>query len=45
MCLACSWAPFFNRFLELAIEERLGVRETKALTIERDFFSPCQKAL
>jgi restriction system protein len=29
-----------DRLLELLIEEGLGVRETKALTIDRDFFSP-----
>lgn len=34
-----------DRLLELLIEEGLGVRETKALTIDRDFFSPYQKAL
>lgn len=33
-----------DRLLELLIEEGLGVRETKALTIDRDFFSPYQKA-
>ncbi|MBX4927820.1 restriction endonuclease [Rhizobium binae] len=34
-----------DRLLELLIEEGLGVRETKALTIDRDFFSPYRKAL
>ncbi len=34
-----------DRLLELLIEEGLGVRETKALTIDRDFFSPYQRAL
>lgn len=34
-----------DRLLELLIEEGLGVRETQALTIDRDFFSPYQKAL
>lgn len=29
-----------DRLLELLIEEGLGVRETKALTIDRDFFAP-----
>ena len=33
-----------DRLLELLIEESLGVRETKALTIDRDFFAPYQKA-
>lgn len=33
-----------DRLLELLIEEGLGVRETKALTIDRDFFAPYQKA-
>ena len=32
-----------DRLLELLIEESLGVRETKALTIDRDFFTPYQK--
>jgi restriction system protein len=32
-----------DRLLELLIEESLGVRETKALTIDRDFFAPYQK--
>lgn len=32
-----------DRLLELLIEERLGVRETKALTIEPDFFSAYMK--
>lgn len=32
-----------DRLLELLIEENLGVRETKALTIEADFFSAYQK--
>ncbi len=32
-----------DRLLELMIEEGLGVRETKALTIEPDFFKPYQK--
>ena len=34
-----------DRLLELLIDEGLGVRETKALTIDRDFFSPYQKRL
>lgn len=29
-----------DRLLELLIEEQLGVRETKALTIDREFFAP-----
>lgn len=29
-----------DRLLELLIEENLGVRETKALTIDHDFFTP-----
>ncbi|ESQ81196.1 restriction endonuclease [Asticcacaulis sp. YBE204] len=33
-----------DRLLELLIEESLGIRETKALTIDRDFFAPYQKA-
>lgn len=33
-----------DRLLELLIEEGLGVRETKALTIDRDFFAPYHKA-
>ncbi len=33
-----------DRLLELLIEESLGVRETKALTIDRDFFAPYQKS-
>jgi len=33
-----------DRLLELLIEESLGVRETKALTIDRDFFAPYQRA-
>ncbi|WP_457663745.1 restriction endonuclease [Sinorhizobium medicae] len=32
-----------DRLLELLIEEGLGVRETRALTIDRDFFSVYQK--
>lgn len=32
-----------DRLLELLIEEGLGVRETKALTIDREFFAPYQK--
>lgn len=28
----------------LLLNERMGVRETKALTIDRDFFAPYQKA-
>ena len=32
-----------DRLLELLIEEDLGVRETKALTIDREFFAPYQK--
>lgn len=32
-----------DRLLELLIEEGLGVRETKALTIDRDFFAAYQK--
>ncbi len=32
-----------DRLLELLIEESLGVKETKALTIDRDFFAPYQK--
>lgn len=31
-----------DRLLELLIEESLGVRETKALTIDREFFAPYQ---
>ncbi len=31
-----------DRLLELLIEENLGVRETKALMIEHDFFTPYQ---
>ena len=34
-----------DRLLELMIEEGLGVRETKALTIEPDFFKPYQERL
>lgn len=34
-----------DRLLELLIEESLGVRETKALTIDRDFFSPYQRSI
>ncbi|WP_376711362.1 restriction endonuclease [Pseudochrobactrum lubricantis] len=34
-----------DRLLELLIEEGLSVRETKALMIDRDFFSPYQKFL
>lgn len=34
-----------DRLLELLIEEGLGVRETKALTIDRDFFAPYQKSI
>jgi restriction system protein len=34
-----------DRLLELLIEEGLGVRETKALTIDREFFAPYQKAV
>jgi restriction system protein len=33
-----------DRLLELLIEEGLGVRETKALTIDHDFFAPYHKA-
>lgn len=33
-----------DRLLELLIEEGLGVRETKALTIDREFFSPYRQA-
>lgn len=33
-----------DRLLELLIGESLGVRETKALTIDRAFFAPYQKA-
>lgn len=32
-----------DRLLELLIEEGLGIRETKALTIDREFFTPYQK--
>lgn len=32
-----------DRLLEFLIEESLGVRETKALTIDRDFFAAYQK--
>lgn len=32
-----------DRLLELLIEEGLGIRETKALTIDREFFAPYQK--
>jgi len=32
-----------DRLLELLIEERLGVRETKALAIEPNFFSAYMK--
>lgn len=32
-----------DRLLELLIEEGLGVKETKALTIDREFFSPYQR--
>lgn len=32
-----------DRLLELLIEEGLGVKETKALTIDRDFFAAYQK--
>lgn len=32
-----------DRLLELLIEENLGVQETKALKIDRDFFAPYQK--
>lgn len=34
-----------DRLLELLIEEGLGVRETKALTIDRDFFVPYEKTV
>lgn len=34
-----------DRLLELLIEEGLGIRETKALTIDREFFAPYQKAV
>lgn len=34
-----------ERLLKFLIEEGLGVRETKALTIERDFFAAYQKAI
>lgn len=33
-----------DRLLELLIEEGLGVRETKALTIDRDFFAGYRKS-
>lgn len=33
-----------DRLLELLIEEGLGVRETKALTIDHDFFRPYHKS-
>ena len=33
-----------DRLLELLIEEKLGVQETKALTLDRAFFAPYQKA-
>jgi len=34
-----------DRLLELLIEEGLGVQETKALTIDRDFFSAYQRSV
>lgn len=38
-----SWLTI-DRSLELLIEEGLGVRETKALTIDRHFFAPNKRA-
>jgi restriction system protein len=34
-----------DRLLKLLIEEGLGVRETKALTVDREFFAPYQKTV